>query len=285
MRILDKVSVALAQINPGIGRLDENLDKHLDFIHQAKQKNANIIVFPELSMTGYLLRDKVSDVARKFTDAWFQPILEQSNDITILLGAVELSDDFKIFNSCFVFEDGKHIHTHRKIYLPTYNVFDEKRYFAEGNRVRAFQSKYGKFGILICNDMWHPSLLWLLSLQGCDAVFVPAAAPLRGLMENKISDSQRIWNLLCESGSKTNTLYVAFVNLIGWHDQLYFFGGSTMYGPNGTNLEPSPSENEKLLLLEVDYNQLKRERIVTPLRRDERVDLVARELHIIRTSI
>ncbi|MCX7835108.1 MAG: hypothetical protein N2450_03440 [bacterium] len=279
----ENIKIALAQISPKIGDIEDNLQKHLHLIDRAKQKSVNVIVFPELSLSGYLLRDGVFDIAISKEDDRLKSFLDNSYGITILLGLVELSDDFKLYNSFFVFEDGKLIHIHRKIYLPTYSVFEEKRFFAEGDKVRSFQSKWGTFGVLICNDMWHPTLLWLLSLQNSELVFVPAAAPLRGLKENKISDSQRIWKLLCECGAKTNTLYIAFANQIGWQDQLYFFGESALYGPDGSLIHQASSDKEDLLLVDVDFQFLKRERIVTPLRRDERVELIARELHFLRT--
>lgn len=284
MSEIQNFTISLAQINPKLGNLEANLQKHLVFIEEARKKRSNVIAFPELSLTGYMLRDGVLDVAISKIDSRFKPIIDASYEITILLGLVELSVDGKLYNSYFVFEDGKVIHVHRKIYLPTYSVFEEKRYFAEGDKIRGFQSKWGHFGVLICNDMWHPTLLWLLSLQAAELVFVPASAPLRGLTENKISDSQRIWRLLCECGAKTNTLYVAFVNQIGWQDQLFFFGESALFGPNGFQISQASSEKEELLILEVDKNFLIRERVLTPLRRDERVELITRELHFIRTS-
>ncbi len=279
----EKYTIALAQIASKIGDLTANRDKHLELIEQAISSGASMIIFPELSLSGYLLRDLVSDVALSASDDFFGPIRRLSTDITIVCGGVELSDDFNLYNSVFVFEAGRLLHIHRKVYLPNYSVFEEKRFFGEGDRVRAYPSRLGTHGCLICNDMWHPSLLWLLNLQGVELAIVPSASPLRGLGETEEADSMRVWRLLCETGAKSNILYVAFVNQIGWQDGLFFWGNSTLYGPNGRAVGSASPETEELLVLEIDRDWLRRERIATPLRRDERVDLVARELAFIRS--
>ncbi|MDK9700564.1 MAG: hypothetical protein OEM52_10510 [bacterium] len=278
-----KYTIALAQINPKIGDWNTNLTKHLEYIERAKSQGALIIVFPELSLSGYMLRDLAGETARSVKDAFFKPLCQASDEITIVCGGVELSRDFTVYNSIFVFEEGKHIHTHRKVYLPTYSVFEEKRFYGEGDRVRTFDTRWGRMGGLICNDLWHPPLLWLLNLQGAELVVVPTASPLRGLGEVETSEAQRIFRLLCETGAKTNTLYIALVNLVGWQDGLFFWGESALYGPNGKALSVASTDSEQLLLLEVDREWLRRERIATPLRRDERVDLIARELALLRS--
>jgi predicted amidohydrolase len=279
-----RYTIALAQFNPKIGDLSANLERHIELCERAKEAGAAMIVFPELSLTGYLLRDLVSDVARTATDPLFKPLLQLSFELTIVCGFVELSDDFILYNTVLVLEDGRIIHKYRKCYLPTYSVFEEKRFFGEGDRIRTYESKLGRHGVLICNDMWHPSLLWLLAIQGAELVIVPSAAPLRGLGEESVSESQRIWRILCESGAKTNTLYLTFVNLSGWQDGLHFWGESALYTPTGIAAGRAGFGTEELLLLEVDRDLLKRERIATPLRRDERVELVAQELTFIRSQ-
>ncbi len=279
----EKYTIALAQIAPKIGDLSANRDVHLEYIERAKSAGASMIVFPELSISGYLLRDLVGEVAMSAEDAFFKPFKQLSHEITIVCGSVEISRDSILYNTAFVFEEGKLLHRHRKVYLPTYSVFEEKRFFGEGDRVRTYESRLGTHGALICNDIWHSSTLWLLNLQGAELVVIPTASPLRGLGESAEADSMRVFRLLCESGAKINTLYVALVNQIGWQDGLFFWGSSALYGPNGSAIGTASPHTEELLLLEVDREWLRRERIATPLRRDERVELVARELSFIRS--
>ena len=137
-----KVKIALAQISPRLGDIDYNLRLHIDYIERAIKDKADIIMFPELSLTGYSLKDSVYDTALTFSDKFLDPLYQASKDIAIGFGMVELSNLFEAKNSILFLEDGKCIARHRKVYLPTYGVFEEKRYFTPGNRFHAFESRF-----------------------------------------------------------------------------------------------------------------------------------------------
>ena len=139
------MKAAIAQIKPTLGNLGKNLEIMLKKIDEAKEKGMEVIVFPELALSGYLLEEMVYDVCVDIP----QELLEASKEISVLFGGVEKGPDNYIYNSAFYLEDGKLLHTHRKVYLPTYGMFFEGRYFREGDRFRAFDTKHGRLGVLI----------------------------------------------------------------------------------------------------------------------------------------
>lgn len=153
-----KFKVALAQVDSALGDVKTNIKHHLTFVERAKRLGANLVVFPELSITGYTVRDINWDVA---IDPQVSPLLKElkvKKSISIILGGIEESKDFGIFNSAFYIEGGTVTHTHRKIYPPTYGMFEEMRYFNQGRSLVPFDTRWGRLGVLICEDLWHISL-------------------------------------------------------------------------------------------------------------------------------
>src|SRR2546423_5303045 len=139
---LKKSTIALAQISAVLGDVEKNVHRHYELSKKAKENGADAIIFPELSLTGYTLRDLNNEVA---LDPKTSPLLhdlrELSKNITIICGGVERSSSGGVYNTAFIFEDGQCQHTHHKIYPPTYGIFEEERYFLAGTTCRAFESK------------------------------------------------------------------------------------------------------------------------------------------------
>ncbi len=159
------LKIALAQINTKLGEVESNLQKHLEFIEEARKNNVDLITFPELSLTGYFLQDLTPSVAQvpSSDDPYFRQLLDASEGMDIVVGFVEDDERHRFYISSAYLSHGDVLHIHRKVYLPTYGLFDEGRFFAWGDRVRAFDTPLGRFGILICEDFWHaspPYLLW-----------------------------------------------------------------------------------------------------------------------------
>src|SRR5207249_864089 len=162
-----KYTVALAQISPKLGTLSDNLNLHLDCIERARSAGANMIVFPELSLTGYILQDLVPDIAlNPQATSVLRPLLERCRDIDCVFGFVEVSDHFNYYNAAAYVSRGEIKHVHRKLYLPTYGMFDEMRFFAMGESLRTFETPLGEMGMLICEDLWHPSTIYLHAQEG-----------------------------------------------------------------------------------------------------------------------
>ncbi|HZY10260.1 MAG TPA: nitrilase-related carbon-nitrogen hydrolase, partial [Bacteroidota bacterium] len=166
-----KFTIALAQIDSILGDQTRNIKKHVEFIKRAKQGGADLVVFPELSLSGYSIKDMNWDVALRIKDTkLLSPILKESNDISVILGCVEESDVFGIHNSAVLIEKSKATTTHRKIYPPTYGMFEELRYFSPGKTVNAFNSSVGRLGVLICEDFWHLPLPYILAEDGAQVI-------------------------------------------------------------------------------------------------------------------
>jgi predicted amidohydrolase len=273
-----KLKIALAQISSKLSDVKANLNKHLDYIEKARVAGADVVLFPELSLTGYSLKDAVYDVAMHSDDAKLKPLYQASKDIGICFGLVELTDQFEAKNSNLFLEDGRMISRHRKVYLPTYGVFEEKRYFTSGNRFRAFNSKHGRFGTLICEDMWHPSSTMILALDGALAIFVNSAGVLRGVQNQPKPENIQVWENLNRTSAHIFTSYFIFCNKVGVEDGLVFWGGSEIIDPHGKQVDKAPYLEEHLLITEIDWLKIKHARIHTTLLSDERVDIVTEEL-------
>jgi predicted amidohydrolase len=273
-----KIKIALAQINPRLGDVPYNINLHLAYVERARKEKADIIVFPELSLTGYSLKDAVYDVAMIYTDACLKPLYEASKEITICLGMVELSELYEAKNTSLFLEQGAYLARHRKVYLPTYGVFEEKRYFTPGNRFRAFDSQFGRFGMLICEDIWHPTSTMVLARDGALAIFICSAGLLRGVKESEKPDIIQAWENINRTSALLFTSYFIFCNRVGVEDGLFFWGGSEIIDPHGNVVAKAPYFEEALIYAEIDWLKIKHARIHTTLVSDERLDIVMDEL-------
>jgi NAD+ synthase (glutamine-hydrolysing) len=281
-----KLTIALAQMNTCLGNVKANLEKHLALIDKAKAGGAELVIFPELSLTGYYLQDIAATVAHRPTsdDPIFRPLLEASQDLDIMVGFVDEDDRRRFYISAAYLSKGEVLHVHHKVYLPTYALFDEGRYFAWGDSVRAFDTRFGRVGMLVCEDFWHMSPPYLLWLDGADLMLFQSASPGRGLSKAPFLASFQSVNLMTSAYAGLFTSFVAHTNRVGFEDGLNFFGGSAVYDPDGHQVAEAPFMDEALVLAELDINQLQRSRTRLPLLRDERTNLMLRELQRIVDS-
>ena len=281
-----KLNLALAQIATTLGDVEANLDKHLDFINQATEQRANLVVFPELSLTGYVLQDLVATVAHRPTadDPIFKHLLKASKNIDLVVGFVDEDSRHRFFIASAYLSAGKVVHVHHKVYLPTYGLFDEGRFFAWGDSVRAFDTRFGRAGLLICEDFWHASPPYLLWLDGADIMLFSSASPGRGLTDKEKLESARWVERVNKAYASMFTSFVAHSNRVGFEDGLLFWGGATVNDPNGELLARGPYFEEALTVTELDLNQLRRTRARLPLLRDERTNLVRNELDRLLTK-
>jgi predicted amidohydrolase len=275
-----KFTLALAQINTCLGDLDANLAKHLDLARQAHADGADLLVFPELSLTGYVLQDLAPTVALHPTpeDPIFGPLLEASQGLDLVVGFVDEDRRHRIFIAAAYLSVGQVLHVHHKVYLPTYGLFDEGRFFSWGDAVRAFDTRFGRLGMLICEDFWHASPPYLLWLDGADLLLFSSASPGRGLEAEPRLRSARWVEHINRAYASLFTSFVAHANRSGFEDGLNFWGGSTVFDPDGDLLVQAPYHQEALVMTEIDMNQLRRTRTRLPLLRDERTGLMQREL-------
>lgn len=274
------ISIALAQISTSLGNVQANLEKHIALVEQAHQAGVDLLIFPELSLTGYVLQDLTPVVARRPSnqDNTFRHLLQASKKLDMVVGFVEEDQRHRFFIAGAYLSQGNVIHVHRKVYLPTYGLFDEGRFFAWGDSVRAFDTRFGRCGILICEDFWHASPPYLLWLDGADVFLFTSASPGRGLRNEPQLESARWVEHINRAYASLFTAFVTHTNRVGYEDGLNFWGGSTVFDPNGELLAKSPYHQESLTLTEIDLNQLHRTRTRLPLLRDERTALTMREL-------
>lgn len=275
-----KLKVGLAQISPLLGDIPANLASHLEMIDAAAEQGLELLVFPELSLTGYDLHEKAFSVAMTpgTGDNVFAALLQASKQLDLVIGFVEKDTRHRHYISAAYLSQGRTDHIHRKVYLPTYGMYDEGRYFARGDTFRSFDTDFGRVGILICEDFWHISSPYLLWLDGADFLILIAATAETGpAKDERVSSAGQIANLnQVYAGLFTD--FVIHVNRTGSENGLEFFGGSTIFDPAGNQIVQSTYYKEGLFTAELDLNQLRRARIRMPLLRDERGELTAREL-------
>ncbi|HZN53875.1 MAG TPA: nitrilase-related carbon-nitrogen hydrolase [Candidatus Polarisedimenticolaceae bacterium] len=279
---MQTVRVALAQIAPKLGDLKSNFEIHLDAVALARRKKAHVVVFPELSLTGYVLRDQVPEVALSREAPLFRKLLRASAQIDMVVGFAEETQGHRFHNAAAYLSKGRVLHIHRKIYLPTYGMFDEGRDFAAGDLVRAFETPRGPAGILICEDAWHPTCAWLLVQDGAEILIAPSSGPTRGAKPGRGITSLTVWHDLLRTTAQFQTSFVVYVNRVGYEDGLNFGGGSAALDPFGRIVASLPGLSEGMTVAELDVEVLRRARTAYPLLRDENLELVHREIARIR---
>jgi predicted amidohydrolase len=274
--------VALAQIAPFLGDRARNLELHLEQIAAAREQGADFILFPELSLTGYFLRDMVPDVAVKLDAPEIAQLVAAAGDAALVIGLVEESERHLYYNAALLSEAGKILHVHRKVYLPTYGMFEEQRYFAAGHRITACQSRrFGRVGLLVCEDFWHLSAVAILQAEQIDVLVCIANSPARGVDADKVRTAE-VYEQMAKTYARLLGAVVIFVNRVGFEDGLCFWGGSMVVGPDGATLAEAPQLDPALVVVPVDLEELRRARLITPLARDEQLLLTLEELSRIK---
>lgn len=273
--------VALAQIKPKLGCIADNLASIEEQIAKAIREKADLIIFPELALTGYFLKDLVPDVALALDSSEIARLKELSTDIAITIGFVEATADYCFYNSAVFLDKGEIVHIHRKVYLPTYGLFDEQRYLARGDRFRAFDTRFGRFGMLICEDLWHLSAPYILAMDGAATLICLSSSPGRGLTEDERLGSTIAWQRLTATTATFLNARVLYCNRVGYEDGINFWGGSEAVAPCGTSIARGKLMEEDLVYAAINESELRRERILSPLMRDENLPLTIRELQLI----
>jgi predicted amidohydrolase len=278
---MDTVRVALAQIAPQLGQLDANLERHHALLDEAREGGADLVVFPELGLTGYQLQDLAAEVALRLDDQRIADLAGATRGCSAVVSFVEESADHRLFIAAALLEDGEIRHVHRKLFLPTYGLFDERRFFAAGDLLRAVPSRLGAgIGIGICEDFWHLTVPQLLALDGAQILINVSSSPGRDLAAtNEVGlGTATSWRTLMRTYAQLTTSFVVFCNRVGVDESISFWGGSEVIGPNGAPLFSAPLYDEGLYIVELPLADIRRERIGLPLLRDERPELQVREL-------
>jgi predicted amidohydrolase len=251
----------------------------MEWIDDAVTQGIQLLVFPELGLTGYFLKDLTLEVARSIDHPEIKRMVEASNRLDLVFSFIEESRDHRFYVAAVYASKGQVVHVHRKLYLPTYGMFEEGRHFAKGDSLQAFDTEVAsRVGMAICEDAWHPSIPYLLSVAGVDVMVIPSAGPGRALSGDPNSGSQQFWHRLIRTYAQLFTSYVVFVNRVGFEDGVFFFGHSAVAGPDGELVASTASIDERLLAVDVDLDLLRKERYRSPFLRDEDPHLTLRML-------
>lgn len=252
----------------------------------ARQAAADVLVTPELSLTGYDVRDDVYTLAQPFTlganaeSVWGEAAAHLS-ERAVLLGAIERASTTVPYNCALLIERGILTQCQRKVYLPTYGMFDEGRYFGHGESVVPFDINGWRLGVLICEDFWHPMLAYLHSLQGAHALLVMAAAPGRGVWQGGEAGaffaSTDAWERIARAYAQLYGVYVIICNRCGVEAGVTFAGESLVVGPDASVIARS-GVDEQLLTVELSAAALTEARTPYTHIRDENASLAIREL-------
>jgi N-carbamoylputrescine amidase len=259
-----KLTVGLAQIN---------IEKHLEWIARAREQGVEFLLFPELSITGYRLLHLTSRASCRIAESeGIRRLADACAEMAVVVGLVEEDGQGTLYNSAVMLHAGGIVHIHRKLYLPTYGVFQEGRFFGPGQHLDLAPLAGEKLGLLICEDLWHPQLARRLAAGGAKVLGVLSAGPGR-VGSGETLESQEIWECLTRSTAVVNTSWVLYCNRVGWEEGSFYAGGSHIVRPGGQLLCRAASLEEDLLMATIDLQEVDRQRWRMPLLRAERSDI------------
>ncbi len=267
--MLKQLNVALAQISSRIGDKEHNLNAMERNIKQAKQKDADLVVFPELALTGYMCRDLVYELAEPVPTG---PSIHHLEKVTkreaihVIFGMPERSEKAHatLYNTAVLLGPNGFIGKYRKTHLPTHSAFEEKRYFRPGYQAPVFETSIGTIGMIICYDIFFPEIARLLRLKGSRLIVCISASP---------AVRREFFETLTAARAIENTVHLAYVNLVGVEDGLQFWGGSRIVAPNGKVISQAKYEEEDLVTERIDYADSERVATFVPTLRDLRPEL------------
>ncbi|KXK06387.1 MAG: NAD+ synthetase [Chlorobi bacterium OLB4] len=279
------MKVAVAQINSVLGDFEKNINHHAEFCQIAISENADVIVFPELSLTGYSLKDLNYAIAlNPGTTDKLDRLKKLSQDISIICGFAEMGEDYGIYNSAMYIESGEIKFTHRKNYPPTYGLFEEYRYFSSGDVCKAHDTKLGRVGLLVCEDLWHISLPYLQALDGAQVLFGIAASPTRLTADTRDFKNDTINSEQHRVFSRLLSVYFVFSNRVGYEDGINFWGGSEIIDPFGRIISKAKLFEEDIIYAEINRGEIMRARQQARHFLDEDINLTINNLVRIRES-
>lgn len=273
------MKVALAQIYPHLGSVQKNFDLHLHYLEKAKKEKVDLLIFPELSLTGYTLMDLVEEMAlRPEKDSFFSKLKALSRDLSLIVGFVEEKERGLFYNSAAFLAGGKILHIHRKVFAPTYGMFEEMKFFSLGRNFKTFSTPYGKTGMMICYDFLHYGASYLLFAGGSEIIVVISAAPGRGFSEEGGFESNRMWELMGEAISRFSSVFLFYCNRVGFEDGKRFAGGSFIFNPAGQLVARASYLDEEFLIQEINLDDIREIRKKWPYRRDEKPEIILESL-------
>ena len=267
----------MAQIDCLLGDVEANLRRAMEVVAEAKDEGADLVVFPELSLAGYALKEFSTDVA---IDARSEPILslaEEAGEMGVVVGFCEEGRGFHVYNSAAYLEGGSLLHLHRKLYLPNYRIYEERKHYNPGQSLRAFDTRLGRMAILICNDAWQPFVPFIAVQDGAQVLIIPANSGFYPYPE--LLNTKEYWRDITRFYARMLESYVIFVNRIGEEENLVFLGYSHVVDPWGRVVAEGPGREEALITVDIDLGNVRRRRREVPLVKEARLALLSKELN------
>lgn len=276
------LKLAIDQMAPRLGDVEANFQEHREAIRWAKKQQAELLVFPELSLTGYNVLGMVPEVAMAPEDGRLAELSSYAGKLGVILGLVERAPDGQFYNSAFYLKDGAVRAIQRKIFLPEYGMFDEKRFFAAGEHIAPFDTPWGRIGILICFDMLHPVAAYLHEVAGARILIVLSASPARGIGPDGEMAAAELFRTAQRAHSRLSGLVTVFVNRVGSEEGLTFWGGSAVLDAFAHPIAVLPEYDASRAICEIDLDSITRARTMFPHLKEGRPDFVLQELWRIR---
>jgi len=267
----DIIKIALAQIESKRENKQVNLQKYEKLIFKAKNQGVDLIIFPEMSLTGYVIKDQIYELAEQIPGPSIEKVeaIAKKTDMHIIFGMPELSQKTKatLYNTAVLISPEGYIGKYRKMYLPTHSVFEEKRYFRPGYQPTVLDTALGKIGLTICYDIYFPEVFRLTRLEGAQLIVCISASPAmrRNYFENLIT-----------ARAIENTAYLAYINLSGIQEGLQFWGGSCLVSPTGDVVAKAKYDEEDFICCEADFHELRTAETFIPTLRDLRPELFSK---------
>lgn len=274
--ILPKLTIGAAQIETRLGELDMALEDHLAVIDEARSKNVDVLLFPEMSLTGHSAGPYTLELAIGRRSDIVRRIAQASGPMVTMFGLIEEAGASQFYNSMYVVRNGVLQHIHRKLTLATYGQLEDGKHFGSGRFVETYEiDQYWRSGILICNDLWNPALVHLIALHGITCLFAPISSAREAIHSE--FDNPGAWDINLRFYALTYGMPVIMANRVGVERDLSFWGGSRIIDPMGSTIAIAEEPTPQLLIGEIDYREVRKARYRLPTVRDSNLDLFLRE--------
>ena len=270
--------VALAQTDCVLGEVDENLEVVREQVAQAGAQGADLVVFPELSLHGYHLGALSRDTSLAADDPRLLGLSLHGPDGPDVLVGLHEHTSLRAYNTSAYYAGGSLLHAHRKLYLPNYLAWEERKHVSPGQHLRAYDlpGNHGRAATLVCNDAWQPVLPWLAVQDGAEVIVVPTNSAAS--LDPEAMDTGLYWDTLLSYTARMLQCWVVFVNRVGNENGATFWGGSRVVDPRGTVVAQAPKWEQALVTVDIDVHEARRQRRMVPLVAEARLGLVDREV-------
>ena len=279
---MSNLRIAIDQMAPVLGDVKRNADYHAQTIAWAKKQKAGLLVFPELSLTGYLVRGMVPQISMSPDDPTLTGLAKQAGSTAVILGFVERAPDKQYYNAAAFLHSGKVQAVQRKLILPNYGMFEERRFFAAGHRIEPVDTPWGRLGIEICFDTLHPAMTYLHQQAGVQILVTISASPARTISADGSMAGQEVFHIAQRANARLSGMLAVYVNRVGTEEGLSFWGGSEILDPMANQLLALPEYEEARDVCDVDLDVIERARMSFPQLKEGRSDFVLQELWRLR---